>query len=202
MRSLRRCTEPQPPQIRTEKMDEREKVYWRNKLRGRPSHREIVQPGPGQESVWDYPRPPHVARISKPGEVRLDGHVVAASTRLLKVMETASPPTYYFPPEDVDLSCLIESERRTFCEWKGEATYWHVAVDGIRIDNAAWSYPDPAPDAGECAQLRGHFAFYPRELECSLAGERIDPQQGDFYGGWITSDITGPFKGAPGTRGW
>ncbi len=183
-------------------MDELEKAYYRNKMRQRPSREEIVRPGPGQESVWDYPRPPRVARIGKPAEVRLNGRVVAASDRPLKVMETASPPTYYFPPEDVDLSCLLEGDRRTFCEWKGEATYWHVVVDGVRVDNAAWSYPDPARDSGECAQLRGYFAFYPTELDCTLGEHKIDPQQGGFYGGWITPDITGPFKGAPGTRGW
>ena len=183
-------------------MDDAEKTFHRTKMRQRPSRDGIIKPGPGQESVWDYPRPPRVALISKPGKVLLNGHVIAESDRLLKVMETASPPTYYFPPDDVDLARLEESARRTFCEWKGEASYWHVSADGVRMEHAAWSYPNPLEDSGECAQVRGHFAFYPSGLECFLGDDRIDPQEGGFYGGWITPDITGPFKGAPGTRGW
>ncbi|MDA7946843.1 MAG: DUF427 domain-containing protein [Hyphomicrobiaceae bacterium] len=183
-------------------MDDAEKSHYRNKMRQRPSPEDIVEPGPGQESVWDYPRPPRVVRISNAGRVLLESRVIAASKGLLKVMETASPPTYYFPPGDVDVSCLLESERRTFCEWKGEARYWHVKVGGTLVENAVWSYPDPLEDSGDCAQLRGYFAFYSYELECFLADQRIDPQQGGFYGGWITPDITGPFKGAQGTKEW
>ena len=183
-------------------MDDTEKAYYRKKLRQRPLPKDIVKPGPDQESVWDYPRPPRVEEITKHGRVLLNGHLIASSSRLLKVMETASPPTYYFPPEDVDLACLVESAQRTFCEWKGEASYWHVGVDGKRVENAAWAYAVPLEDSGDCAQLRGYFAFYPHGLECFLEGNRIEPQQGGFYGGWITPDITGPFKGSPGTRGW
>jgi len=183
-------------------MNDADKAFYRNKVRERPAAAEIVTPGPGQESVWNYPRPPRVRAISKSGKVELNGHEVASSSNILKVMETASPPTYYFPPDDIDRSCLIESTHTTFCEWKGEATYWHVVVNETRVENAVWSYQDPLDDAGDCRQLKGFFAFYPQALGCTLGDHKIDPQQGAYYGGWITPDITGPFKGPPGTQGW
>ncbi len=183
-------------------MDDAEKAHYRNKARQRPPPDQIVKPGPDQESVWDYPRPPRVERVTKPGLVMFNGHVMASSTRLLKVMETASPPTYYFPPDDVDLSRLIRSGRSSFCEWKGEASYWRVSVEGERAENVAWSYQNPLDDAGDCALLRGYFAFYPHVVDCKLGDDEVYPQQGSYYGGWITPNITGPFKGAPDTKGW
>lgn len=182
-------------------MKEAEKARF-NKMRQTPPRDKIITPGPGQESVWDYPRPPRVDTETKPGLVAFKGHVLASSTRLLKVMETASPPAYYFPPDDVDQSCLVRSGRTSFCEWKGEASYWHAIVRGERAENVAWSYQDPLDDAGACAQLRGYFAFYPHVADCKLGDDEVDAQRGGFYGGWITPAITGPFKGTPGTQGW
>lgn len=183
-------------------MDNEEIAIYRNMARARPAPGAIVRPGPGQESVWDYPRPPRIEPAGKAGGVAFNGHVIASSGGLLKVVETASPPTYYFPPEDVDGDCLAESAHTTFCEWKGRATYWHVVVKGARIENAAWTYRDPLTDVADYTPLRGRVAFYPQQLDCTLGGQRIEAQQGRFYGGWISPDITGPFKGPPGTGNW
>ncbi|MEV0129334.1 DUF427 domain-containing protein [Dactylosporangium sp. NPDC050688] len=147
------------------------------------------------ESVWDYPRPPRVERTARHIVVRHAGQVVADTSRALRVLETSHPPVYYVPPADV-AGQPRRSHRQTFCEFKGVATYWEVAG----VADGAWSYEDPA--AGYEA-LRGLLAFYPGRFdECTVDGERVTAQPGDFYGGWLTSDITGPVKGGPGTRGW
>jgi len=179
-------------------VDERERRFWRTRRRGRPER--PPPPGPGQESVWDYPRPPRLERARRTVRVELAGEVVAESTRALRVCETASPPVYYVPPEDVRRECIEPSERRSYCEWKGAAVYWDVRVGERLVRDAAWSYPEPdAPFAA----LRDHLAFYPGRLDgCFLDGERVRPQAGDFYGGWVTDEIVGPFKGEPGTEGW
>ena len=147
------------------------------------------------ESVWDYPRPPRVEPAARHIVVRHAGQVVADTRRALRVLETSHPPVYYVPPADV-AGQLRRSHRQTFCEFKGVATYWEVAG----VADGAWSYEDPA--AGY-EPLRGLLAFYPGRFdECTVDGERVTAQPGDFYGGWLTSDITGPVKGGPGTRGW
>ena len=161
---------------------------------------ERVQPGPGQESAWDYPRPPRVETVPERLRVIVDGEVVADTTRGRRVIETASPPVYYFPPEDVRLERLERSAHWSVCEWKGEATYHTFQHGGRRIENVAWSYerPDPGYEA-----IAGHLAFYGRRIDEAWVGdERATPQAGEFYGGWITSRVVGPFKGDPGTRGW
>jgi len=176
-----------------------------------------VPPGPGQESVWDYPRPPRLERARRPVEVRLAGLVLARSDRSVRVCETASPPTYYLPPDDVETRYLVPGYGRSTCEWKGEARYWSVMlgdqpaegrspggegdgrVGGNRIDNAAWSYAEPWEGY---EALAGWFAFYPGGVECFLGRERVRPQDGGFYGGWVTDEIVGPWKGAPGTGHW
>jgi uncharacterized protein (DUF427 family) len=159
-----------------------------------------VQPGPGQESVWDYPRPPRAQRTSKHIRVILGGITVAETDRAIKVMETSHPPVYYIPPDDITPGVLSPSERTTFCEYKGRAAYHHVNAGGVGKRDAAWSYPEPS---GAFSELAGHIAFYPSMMdECTVDGEVVMPQPGDFYGGWITSDIVGPFKGSPGTLGW
>jgi len=158
-----------------------------------------IPPGPGQESAWDYPRPPRVEPTARWIEVRLRGVVVAASGRAQRVLETSHPPSYYLPPADVRTDLLVPAPGRSVCEWKGAARYFDLAVEGERLARVAWCYPEPSP---AFAALAGHYAFYPRLLECYVDGERAEPQLGGFYGGWITSHVAGPFKGAPGTLGW
>ena len=148
------------------------------------------------ESVWDYPRPPAVEPSAKRVRVEHGGETIAESDNALRVLETSQPPAYYFPPEDVRSELLTPDDRRTFCEWKGQARYW--TVNGSPA--AGWSYPQPDE---RYAALRDHVAFYPQKVDaCYVGDERVEPNAGDFYGGWVTSDITGPFKGGPGTAGW
>ena len=150
------------------------------------------------ESVWDYPRPPRVEPSPRRARVELAGVTVADSTSALRVLETSQAPGIYFPPEDV--SQLEQIGRRSLCEWKGRAVYFDVVVGARRAGAAAWAYPDPVEFY---AALRDHVAFYPQAVDaCWLGDERVAPNGGDFYGGWITSDVQGPFKGAPGTLGW
>lgn len=159
-----------------------------------------VEPLPGQESVWDYPRPPEVEAVRKALRVEFAGVAVAETIHGLRVIETASPPVYYFPPDDVRIELLEPSPVRTVCEWKGVARYWSVRLDDRFAEDAAWSYAEPRPGYEAIA---GYFAFYARKMDACRAGsERVIPQEGPFYGGWITSDIAGPFKGGPGTEGW
>lgn len=159
-----------------------------------------ITPDPGQESVWDYPRPPAAERSTRHVRVVLGGMTVAETTRSVKVMETSHPPVYYIPAEDVTPGCLAPSTASTSCEYKGRAAYYHVTAGGVERRDAAWSYPEPLEPY---AVLAGHVAFYPGLMdECTVDGERAVPQPGDFYGGWITSEIVGPFKGSPGTLGW
>jgi uncharacterized protein (DUF427 family) len=128
------------------------------------------------------------------------GVAVADTRRPVRVIETSHPPGWYVPPADVDAALLRPSDRRSFCEWKGWATYWHLEVAGVRLRDVAWSYPDPTP---AFAILRDHLAFYAGPLDlCSVDGAHVQPQPGGFYGGWITSDLAGPFKGVPGSAGW
>lgn len=155
------------------------------------------EPGPGQESVWDYPRPPDVSWDTRLVEV-FDGETrIASSTRSYKVMETASPPTFYLPGEAVDFGLLVPLQQTTYCEWKGTASYW--ALERRPAEPVAWCYERPRARF-DC--IKGHIAFYPGRVDCYLAGEQARTQAGRFYGGWITSDVVGPFKGEPGTGHW
>lgn len=150
--------------------------------------------------MWDYPRPPRVETCSRRVRVLLGGEVVADSTRALRVLETSGPPTIYIPSGDVRGGALSQTPRATVCEWKGTAAYFDVEAGGALAPEAAWSYPAPSPGY---EQLVGHVAFYPGRVEaCFLDDERVRPQPGGYYGGWITADIVGPFKGEPGTEGW
>ena len=157
-------------------------------------------PGPGQESVWDYPRPPRVEPSAETVEVHLGGVVVARTTASYRVLETSHPPTYYLPREAFAEGVLRPAEGSSFCEWKGVASYSDLVAGTAVAARAAWCYPDPAPGFEAIA---GHVAVYPALVDrCTVDGEVVEPQPGGFYGGWITSRVTGPFKGAPGTRGW
>ena len=152
------------------------------------------------ESVWDYPRPPRLEPSDEPMCVIVAGSVIAESTRAQRPLETSHPPSYYFPPDDVLVDLLQPSTLRSFCEFKGRAEYWHASIEGVRIENIAWSYPDPSP---QYAALTNHFAFYASRADaCWVGDERVVPQPDDFYGGWVTALIRGPFKGGPGTTGW
>jgi uncharacterized protein (DUF427 family) len=158
-----------------------------------------IQPGPGQESVWDYPRPPAIVTCDKRIEVRLGARVIASTRAAFRVLETAGAPTYYLPPDTVDFDALIAVDAQSFCEWKGTARYWDVTDGQRRVARAAWSYPD----AGDrFAAIAGCIAFYCDRLDCRVDGQRAFAQPGGFYGGWVTPDIVGPFKGEPGTQGW
>jgi uncharacterized protein (DUF427 family) len=172
----------------------------REELAGTAAPPQRVAPGPGQESVWDFPRPPRVEPVAERLRVVIGGEVVAETTRGLRVVETASPPSYYFPPEDVELDALDRSTHWSVCEWKGEAAYHSYARAGRRVENVAWSYERPNPGY---EALAGHLAFYAGRVdEAWIGDERATPQAGEFYGGWISSRVVGPFKGDPGTRGW
>ncbi len=154
-----------------------------------------IEPGPGQESVWDYPRPPRIEPSSRRVRVIVDGQTIADSTRTVRVLETSHPPVWYIPPEDVRMDLLDNSETRTFCEWKGTASYWTLRAGGRTVEDVAWSYEQPIP---AFESLRSYLAFYPSRVDaCFIDDERVTPQPGSFYGGWITSEIVGPFK----TRG-
>jgi uncharacterized protein (DUF427 family) len=159
-----------------------------------------IEPGPGQESVWDFPRPPRLEPVAERIRVVFNGETIADTSAAYRVLETSHPPTYYLPPDGVRAGVLKPSGRRSLCEWKGQAHYFDVVVGEARAENAAWSYPDPVP---AFAKLRDHVAFYAHQMDTCFVGEaRVQPQPGDFYGGWITSRIVGPFKGPPGTRFW
>ena len=154
------------------------------------------EPGPGQESVWDYPRPPALELSSSEVVVRAGEIELCRSTRCHRVLETASPPTWYIPADDVNQDALVAVAGSSFCEWKGAAAYWGLPSTGEMI---GWSYPEPT---ARFAALRGAFSFYPGRVACFVDGERVRPQPGSFDGGWVTGEIVGPMKGEPGTGHW
>jgi uncharacterized protein (DUF427 family) len=156
-----------------------------------------IAPGPGEESVWDYPRPPAIKRDDRPVEVRDGDAVIVRSIGSYKVMETASPPTFYLPRDDVDFDLLVPVADTTYCEWKGTATYWALARKPV--EPVAWCYEKPR---ARFDSIRGLLAFYPGSVDCYLGGEPVRAQPGRFYGGWITREIVGPCKGEPGTGHW
>lgn len=159
-----------------------------------------VKPSPGQESVWDYPRPPRLEPVDKRVQIIFDGLSIADTRRSWRVLETSHPPVYYLPPEDIRMEHLISSRGSSWCEWKGEAAYYDVETANRSAEKAAWSYPNPE---AAYRPIKNHIAFYAWAMDqCSVDGEIVRPQPGNFYGGWITNDIVGPFKGEPGSWGW
>lgn len=175
----------------------RARAQWRYVGHTRPLFAAV--PGSGQESVWDYPRPPAIEYEPETVIVRA-GRTLVAETRLaLRVLETASPPTVYLPRSDVDESLLRLCPGSSICEWKGVARYVTVETPDDRLDAVGWSYPEPF---SEYTELAGCLAFYPGRLECFVGGERVQPQPGRFYGGWVTAKIVGPIKGEPGSERW
>ena len=166
--------------------------------RGAVVHR--VKPRTGQESVWDYPRPPRIESTSRHLRIEMSDQVIAQTTRAIRVLETSHPPVYFLPPEDILPGVLRPRRGISFCEWKGQAVYFDVHSGDRVAPRAAWSYPNPN---GRARALAGYMAFYAEPMDrCLVDGELVTPQPGSFYGGWITKDVVGPFKGAPGTEGW
>jgi uncharacterized protein (DUF427 family) len=154
----------------------------------------------GKECVWDYPRPPRLEPTSKHLRVELGGVTLAETRSGFRVLETSHPPVYYIPPGDVAMEHLVAEPGSSWCEWKGRAAYYSVALGDLRRDKVAWSYPQPTP---AFEPIRDYIAFYAHPMDgCFVDGERVESQPGDFYGGWITRDLVGPFKGGPGSRGW
>lgn len=173
-------------------------AMWQHIGRERPSF--ALPPGPGQESVWDYPRPPRLVPDGREVVVLAGGIEIARSRRALRLLETASPPGFYLPAPDVRTDLLTPAAGASLCEWKGQAVYWSVPpLAGDALDSVAWSYPQPLAPYGA---LAGHFGFYPQRLACFVGGVRVQPQPGRFYAGWITPEVVGPFKGAAGSGGW
>jgi uncharacterized protein (DUF427 family) len=157
-------------------------------------------PPSNQESVWDYPRPPRLEPTTRHIRVVFNGQTIADSQRALRILETSHPPVYYIPLDDVRGEYLLRTPRLSFCEFKGGASYWTLRVGERVSENAGWSYADPMPGY---EALKDHIAFYASRVDaCYVDDEQAVPQEGDFYGGWITSEIVGPFKGGPGTWGW
>ncbi len=155
--------------------------------------------GPDKESVWDYPRPPCMAPDARRVQVRFGDLIIADSERSTRVLETASPPTFYLPPEDVQLQLLEPLDGVSHCEWKGLAAYWGLIAKLGPPTPVAWCYANPTPSF---RPISGYFSFYPSALKCYVGGERVRAQPGRFYGGWVTGELTGPFKGEPGTSHW
>ncbi len=170
------------------------RAQWKNRGQARPSF--AVAPGPGQESVWDYPRPPAIAPDTRRIEVASPRGPVARAERSVRVLETSHPPTFYVPPESLVEGALEVVPGSSHCEWKGRAEYLALAGTSEAV---GWRYPKPYEGF---APYAGWVCFYPARVECFVAGERVRPQAGGFYGGWITDDVVGPFKGEPGTGGW
>ena len=151
------------------------------------------------EKVWDYPRPPRLEPVPQEIRIVLAGREVARTRAAWRVLETTHPPVYYLPP--ASFTCALEpGTGRSFCEWKGRAAYWSLREGDRLAKDCAWSYPDPSP---AFAALRDHLAVYPQAMDaCFVDDEQVTPQPGGFYGGWITKNLVGPFKGGPGTMGW
>jgi uncharacterized protein (DUF427 family) len=166
-----------------------------------PFRPQRIEPQPGQESVWDYPRPPRNERSLKQIKIVFNEVIIAQSSNTYRVLETSHPPSYYIPPEDIKLEYLKPvASNKSFCEWKGIAAYYNLQVEEREVINAAWYYSQPT---AEFATIKDYVAFYPSKMDaCYVDGELVQAQAGDFYGGWITQDIVGPFKGNTGSWGW
>lgn len=171
---------------------------WTHSGRARPAW--ATEPGPGQESVWDYPRPPRLEPSARRVRILLGGETIVDTTRSARVLETSHPPVHYIPPDEFAAGALTPAGGASFCEWKGRAVYFDVTGGGRRVERAAWAYPDPNP---RFAGIADWVAVYPSAMDaCFLGDVQVEAQEGDFYGGWITPEIIGPFKGGRGTWGW
>jgi uncharacterized protein (DUF427 family) len=159
-----------------------------------------IKPKPGQESVWDYPRPPRLESCTKHLRIIFNGEIIVDTNRSFRILETSHPPTYYIPMDAFKEGVLIPVTGSSFCEWKGAANYYDIRVGGKTASRSAWGYLNPNK---AYHQLKNTISVYAHHMDaCLVNDEKVQAQEGDFYGGWITSDIVGPFKGAPGTWGW
>lgn len=159
-----------------------------------------IPPKDGQESVWDYPRPPALQKTRHSLQIYFGNSKICESSDIWRVLETSHPPVYYINPNDFKKGVLIPTSGSSYCEWKGTARYYNIGFDHHLAKNAAWYYPDPNPNF---LPIRHYVAVYAHKMErCVLDGEVVKPQPGNFYGGWITSKVLGPFKGEPGTMFW
>ena len=170
---------------------------WPHRGQQRPAF--ALEPAAGQESVWDYPRPPVLVADRRLVEVRVGERSIARTNAAVRILETASPPTFYLPRRDVRMELLQRAGGHSFCEWKGRASYFDVRGEAGPIEQAAWTYEEPFEAFAAIAE---HVSFYPGRVACYVDGERVRPQAGGFYGGWVTHEIVGPYKGEPGTGGW
>lgn len=160
-----------------------------------------IKPKRGQESVWDYPRPPRLETVGQSLRVMFQDTLIAHTTRGFRLLETSHPPVYYIPPQDIQMEYLERLDgSASFCEFKGQAHYYDLAIGGRHSPRAAWAYDEPNQKYQDIA---GYLAFYASRVDaCFVGEERVQAQEGDFYGGWVTKNIVGPFKGGPGTWGW
>ena len=171
--------------------------HWRWRGDDRPPF--ALPPSPGQESVWDYPRPPGIVRDTREVVIRWDDVEIARTRDAVRVLETGHPPSFYLPLKDVVPGYLKPAPGSSMCEWKGPARYWTLSDGQRELSAVGWSYPRPMAGA---EILADRIAFYPSTLACFVDGARVVPQPGGFYGGWITPELAGPFKGGPGSEGW
>lgn len=177
------------------------RAHWNWRGATRPPF--AVPPGPGQVSVWDFPRPPSVVHDAREVVIAWGNLEVARTTHAVLVLETSHPPSFYIPLADVDQKLLREGSGSSFCEWKGPAAYWSLVSKTQVLPNVGWSYPRPLKGVTPGSEaLADCIAFYPMQLQCTVGGEAVTPQPGGFYGGWITPELVGPFKGEAGTQGW
>ncbi|GMN10194.1 DUF427 domain-containing protein [Croceitalea sp. MTPC9] len=172
------------------------RMSWEYNGKGRPPF--AKEPKKGQISVWDFPRPPAIEKVKKEISVYQEKNCLAKTRNGYAIMETAHPPSYYIPPTDINQNFLIRiPNKKSLCEWKGSAIYWALKTDPEQA--IAWSYPDPF---SEFEAIKDHLAFYPQQLNCFIKQEKVTPQPGKSYAGWITTNLVGPFKGEPGTGHW
>lgn len=180
---------PAPP-----KWLQQARSHWTNRGDQRPAF--AIEPGDGQESVWDYPRPPAVVADARLIEVRVGDKLIASTSQAIRILETSHPPSFYLPPNSVVSDAVFAVPGSSHCEWKGQAEYVALSPADAPI---GWRYPSPYAEFASCA---GFVSFYPDAVECRVDGELVRAQAGGFYGGWITNEIVGPFKGEAGTTGW
>ena len=179
-------------------------AHYRKLARERPRASEIIQPTANQISVWSFPRPPEIRSVERTLRVSWAGEIIGKTASALSVIETAGAPVYFFPPYDVRQDLLVKTAHVTLCEWKGAAVHFDLTLENRRATHAAFCYPDPLTDLGQgYERIAGWYAFYPARVDrCFVGDDEVTPQPGGYYAGWVTPQVTGPFKGGAGTKKW